>query len=142
MSIWDTRLVWKAYMLHKIKKKATVDAPEAINIQQLCSFLGLVHAIPNLASLLAPMNCLLKENTKWEWLFDCQEAMLLVNQKLISADVLAHYDPQLPIKRISCYPDKSERPIAFASRTLTSAERNSAQIEKEALSLVFGVHMV
>ena len=50
------------------KIKAIVDAPEPINIQQLRSFLGLVHYygkfIPNLASLLAPMNCLLKKNTK------------------------------------------------------------------------------
>jgi hypothetical protein len=32
----------------------------------------------------------------------------------------------------------TERPIAFVSWTLSTSERNYAQVEKEALSLIFG----
>ena len=73
-------------------------------------------------------------------------------KRLVEAPVLAHYDPELPIvlaADASAYevgavishklPDGSERPVAFALRTLSASEKNYAQVEKEALSLIFGV---
>ena len=35
--------------------------------------------------------------------------------------------------------DGSERPVAFASRSLAPAEKGYAQLDKEALLIVFGV---
>ncbi|XP_064394484.1 uncharacterized protein K02A2.6-like [Halichondria panicea] len=73
----------------------------------------------------------------------------MAKDQLVSADVLTHYNPDLPIRMASAYgigavishvlPDGSKKPISFASRTLTLTEKNYAQLEKEALSLVFGV---
>lgn len=71
---------------------------------------------------------------------------------MTSTATLAHFDPKRKVV-LACdassvgvgvvlahqYPDGSERPIAYASKTLNAAERNYSQLDKEALALVFGV---
>ena len=81
-----------------------------------------------------------------------EEAFSKLKDKLASAPVLMHFSDNLPLKLdtdASQYgvgavishvlPTGEERPIAFASRTLNKSERNYAQIEKEALSIIFGI---
>ena len=38
--------------------------------------------------------------------------------------------------------DGSERPVAYAPRTLNRAEKNYSQIEKEAMAIVYGVKQI
>ena len=108
--------------------------------------------IRNLSSILHPLNRLLQTNQKWEWTQECSQAFENAKRQLTSSEVLVHYDPKLPINLAtdaSAYgigavishvlPDGSEKPISFASRTLNTSEKNYAQLEKEALSLIFGV---
>ena len=144
--------------LHTLPSKveAILKAPDPENLQQLRSFLGLLNYyekfIPNLASIVHPLNQLLQKDAKWSWTPDCAQAFTAAKQALNSSTVLAHYDPSLPITLAgdaSAYgidsvishtlPDGSEKPIAFASQTLSPSEKNYCQLEKEALSLVFGV---
>ena len=77
-----------------------------------------------------------------------QQSKYLLN----SSNLLIHYDPEKPMV-IACdaspyglgavlshiMPDKSERPIIFTSRTLTNAEKNYSQIEKEVLAIIFAI---
>ena len=108
--------------------------------------------IPNLAIRLHSLNQLLQAHKKWKWSRDCAEAFRDVKKLITSACVLTHYNPELPITLAAdasaygvgavisyVFPDGSEHPLAFASRTLTPSERDYTQLEKEALSLIFGV---
>lgn len=65
------------------------------------------------------------------------------------SQMLVHFDSDLPIV-LSCdvslyivgtvrLEDSSEKPIAFASRTLAKTEWNYSQLDKEALAVIFGV---
>ena len=138
------------------KVRAILEAPSPRNVQELRSFLGMLNYygkfISNLCSILHPLNQLLRKDRQWDWTEECSHAFQSAKEQLTSSTVLAHYDPSLPMKLAadaSAYgvgavishvmPDGAERPIAFASRTLTSSEKNYAQVEKEALALIFGV---
>ena len=138
------------------KIQAIVNTLTPGNVQQLRSILGLVNYygkfVNNLGSILHPLNQLLKTNAKWEWTPSCSNAFAEVKQKLVSNRLPVHFDSDLPLQLAidassyglgavlsHVYPNGKEKSIAFASRTLTQAEKNYPQIEKEALSIIFGI---
>ena len=144
--------------LHKSPEKveAVLKAPRPRNVAEVRSFLGLVNYynrfFPNLSTVVHPLNQLLESNHQWKWTEQCETAFHNVKEMITSEQVLTHYDPKLPL-RLACdaspvgigavlshvMNDGTERPIAFASRTLTKTEQGYAQIDKEALAIVWGV---
>ena len=144
--------------LHPVREKveAIHSAPEPRNVSELKSFLGILayysRFLPSLSSTLAPLYSLLRKDTPWIWGGAQIRAFKSAKKLLTSEQVLAHYDASLPLVLAcdaSAYgigavlshrtADGSERPVAFASRTLSDAERRYSQIEKEGLACVFGV---
>ena len=106
--------------------------------------------ISQLSTLLAPLHELLKSKQSWKWTTRPERAFLKANSVPTTANVLVHFDPDKPI--IVCCDDspygvgavmshverdRSERPIGFA--TLSAAEKNYAQIDREGLAIVFAV---
>lgn len=144
--------------IHPMQEKFEAIAKAAVptTVTELRSFLSLLSYygkfIPNLSTLIAPMTGLLQKDVKWEWSPSCQKLFKEAKKQLLSNRVLVHYDPELPLI-LACdaspvgvgavishkMPDANEKPVAFASRMLTKAEKNYSQKEKEALGLVFGV---
>ena len=140
----------------KAKVEAILRAPAPRNVGELRSFLGLVNYygkfFPDLATTLSPLYELLQKTTKWTWGQKQREAFAAVKDLLRSPHVLVHYNDKLPLI-LACdaspygvgavlshrMPTGEEKPIAFASRTLTAVERKYSQLDKEALALIFGV---
>ena len=123
------------------------------NVAELRSSLGLLNYygnfIPNLSTLLKLLHELPRKGVKWAWTEESEKAFVCSKSELVTDKVLVPYDEKILACDTSPYgvgvvishvmDDGEERPIAFASRTLTKGERNYLQIEKEALGIVFGV---
>ena len=138
------------------KVRAIADASPPVSVSQLKAFLGMLNYysrfLPDLATLLAPLYTLLQSARKWSWEEPQQRAFNEAKKLLTTSTLLTHFDPKKPVI-LSCdaspygvgavlshqMDDGTEQPICFASRTLSAAERNYAQLDKEALAIIFGV---
>ena len=89
--------------------------------------------LPNRATILHPLHQLLEQGNKWQWTEQCEQAFSKAKLLITSELVLTHYDPALPVT-LACdasptgigavlshvMTDGSERPVAFAPRSLTT----------------------
>jgi hypothetical protein len=154
------------YLSHKINREglqpsdskvaAIVKAPPPKNVSELKSFLGMVNYygkfLPNLSTTLASLYRLLRKETPWQWGDEEQQAFDKVKTFLQSSSLLVHFDGDKPIM-LACdaspygvgavlshrMEDGTDRPIAFASRTLAPVEKRYSHLDKEALAIIFGV---
>lgn len=138
------------------KTLAIDQAPRPTNVKELQSFLGSINFygrfVQNMSAILSPLYKLLQKNISWVWNNECEIAFNKIKEILKSSQVLVHFDPDLELKLTvdaslegvgavlsHKFPNSEEKPIAFASRTLSKSERSYPQIEKEGLAIIFGV---
>ncbi|XP_043478167.1 uncharacterized protein K02A2.6-like [Leptopilina heterotoma] len=138
------------------KVKAILKIKEPTNVTELQSFIGIMNYyskfIRNYASMMYPLYKLLKKDQKWNWDRESDRAFQSAKKSLMSSEVLMPYDTRLPVKittdaspyglgavLVHVLEGNVERPVAFASRTLTKAESGYSQLDREALGVVEGV---
>lgn len=129
--------------------KAILNIKSPTNKKELQIFLGMVNYLRNfvskLADLTAPLNSLLKKDVSWLWTEVHEKAFNNIKNCISTAPVLQNFDSTLPITiqcdaskdGLGCCLMQNGKPVCYASRSLTSAEKNFSQIEKELLSVVW-----
>ena len=89
----------------------------------------------------------MQEKTEWLWTSEADEAVKGNKEAVSSTPVLKYFDET---KRVTILCDASNtglgavllqggQPVTYASRTLSAAEQNYAQIEKELLAVLFAL---
>lgn len=138
------------------KVEAILGAPAPVDVLGVKRFKGVVNYyrnfIPGASAILSPLHELLRTGAEWQWGERQQAAFSSVKRALASERVLAHFEPEAPLVltvdagpcglgAVLAHRDAhgNKRPIAFASRSLSTSEKNYSQIQKEATAIIFGV---
>lgn len=139
------------------KIKAIKEAPSPKSLTELKSYLGLISYyrkfIPMLSSRLKPLYDLCQNSIHFSesWSNECEHVFQTSKEWLTSDSVLTHYDPKQTIyvtcdassRGVGCVLshsiDNTEKPVLFASSSLSKAEQNYSHLDREALAIIFAL---
>ena len=138
------------------KVEVIINLLEPNKVSELKAFLGMLNHyhrhLLNLSTILELLHGSLRKGAKWKWQDRQKQIFKNTKMMLCSSKLLVHYEPSKDLV-VSCatspygiravishtMPDGSERSIAYASKAVSTAERNYAQIKKERLAVVFAL---
>jgi hypothetical protein len=132
-----------------LRMEAPRDVRQLLSFLQTCSWFR--RFVPGFSDVARHLTELTKKTALWTWGTAQEDAFAKLKNLLSAAPILRQADPSLPYTLktdASSYalgacllqgegPD--ERPVEYASRLLTPAEKNYTTTEREALAIVFGV---
>lgn len=125
--------------------------PIPTNNKEVERFLGMVtyvsKFIPNLSNFTYNLRQLTKKNVVWDWKTVHDVEFNHLKKLLMSRPVLEYFDEKMPIipsldssrNGLGAVLIQNGGPVCYTLKTLTESQCNYAQIEKEALAIVFGV---
>lgn len=144
--------------VHKdqVKMDAITKMSRPTNITEVRAFTDMINYysrfIPNVSTILHPLNLLLRKDTKFYWSRECERSFQSAKKAFTSKKVLAYFDTKLPLILATDaspigvgavlshrLPDGSEKVILYASQALSQTQAKYSQIDKEAYAIVFGV---
>ena len=124
------------------KIRAVQEMQPSQNTKELKSFLGFIQYLakfmPNMASESAPLRELLEKLVAWQRDQEQETSFQKLKQMVSSTPVLGYYDPSKPLtlsvgascKGLGAVLFQDEKPLAYASRSLSPAQQHYAQIRK------------
>eukprot|EP00731_Ephydatia_muelleri_P032903 Em0024g447a len=137
------------------KIRCIADWPTPSCLQDLKQFLGLAsyyrRFVRNFAAIVAPLVKLTEKGHVWHWSSDCDAAFLQLKERLVTSPILGYPVFNQPFMVdtdasgeglgavLSQYVSGVERVIAFASRSLSKAERKNCATRREMLALVWAI---
>ena len=133
------------------KIEAVKNWPEIHNIKQLRGFLGLTgyyrKFIEGYSKTAIPLTRLLKDNTKWDWGEEQEQAKQQLIKKLTEGPILQKPNLKEPLilttdasdDAIGAVLSQDNKPIAFLSKTFSDTERRWPIYEKELFAVVYAL---
>ena len=144
---------WSAKGLSPDPKKVAavkrMDLPEDVKTMQ--SFLGLVNYLnrfsPHLAELSEPLREVCRQDTEFQLTKSVHGAFSKTREEISKNVTLPYFNPQSDTtlqtdaskKGLGAVILQDSKPIMFASRALTGAEKNYQNLERECLATIWGM---